>query len=350
MLFERLWTRFSDNSEFDDFCKEQGEPLLQFATFSALAEHHGSGWHTWPDEFRRADSSDVRRFAEAHANRIRFHQWLQWLLDEQLARAAKHISLMQDLPIGVDPDGADAWAWQDFFAGAAAVGAPPDEYNTQGQNWGLPPFIPWKLRRAGYEPFIQTIRGALRRAGGLRIDHVMGLFGCSGFRRVPMQAPERTCAIRPMTCWQSWLWRASEPGATSSAKTSEPSKTARASAWPNMPCCRTSSFGSNPIRRRLLPKELSRQLRPTIYPRFRTLDRLDLKAQRDLGLNPNEAGTEKMRERVRDMAGLSDGASIHDVVKQTRASCQSTIDDRNGDDRRCRRRGGTSEHARHHAR
>ncbi len=83
---------------------------------------------------------------------------------------------MQDLPIGVDPDGADAWAWQDVIATGAGVGAPPDEFNTQGQSWGLPPFVPHRLRAAGYEPFIQTIRAGFRHGGGLRIDHVMGLF------------------------------------------------------------------------------------------------------------------------------------------------------------------------------
>src|SRR6202042_2846514 len=70
----------------------------------------------------------------------------------------------------------DAWAWQDFLAKGVAVGAPADEFNTQGQNWGLPPFIPHKLRAAGYDPFVQTIRAAFRHGGGLRIDHVMGLF------------------------------------------------------------------------------------------------------------------------------------------------------------------------------
>ena len=83
---------------------------------------------------------------------------------------------MQDLPIGVDPDGADVWAWQHVYAKRMGVGAPPDEFNTQGQNWGLPPFIPHQLRACGYEPFIQTIRAVLRNGGGLRIDHVMGLF------------------------------------------------------------------------------------------------------------------------------------------------------------------------------
>ena len=83
---------------------------------------------------------------------------------------------MQDLPIGFDADGADAWAFQDVLAPGISVGAPPDEFNTRGQDWGLPPFVPAKLRAAGYEPFVQTIRACLRHAGGLRIDHVMGLF------------------------------------------------------------------------------------------------------------------------------------------------------------------------------
>ena len=84
--------------------------------------------------------------------------------------------VMQDLPIGFDAAGADAWAFQDVLAHGISVGAPPDEFNTRGQNWGLPPFVPDRLRGAGYEPFIQTIRACLRHAGGLRIDHVMGLF------------------------------------------------------------------------------------------------------------------------------------------------------------------------------
>src|SRR5207245_6637777 len=105
-----------------------------------------------------------------------FHAWLQWLLDRQLARAATACPLMHDLPIGVDPEGADAWAWQDTLALGATVGAPPDRYVAAGQNWGLPPFIPHHLRAAGYRPFIETIRAVLRHARGLRIDHVMGLF------------------------------------------------------------------------------------------------------------------------------------------------------------------------------
>jgi 4-alpha-glucanotransferase len=90
--------------------------------------------------------------------------------------SSQELLLIQDLPIGVNPAGADAWAWQDLLAQEIAVGAPPDEFNTQGQNWGLPPLIPHRLRAAAYEPFRQTIQANLQPGGGLRIDHVMGLF------------------------------------------------------------------------------------------------------------------------------------------------------------------------------
>lgn len=170
----RVFATFEGSSDFDAYRQEQGPALREFATFCAIAEVHGNGWRSWPSALQRPDSPEVAGLAVERADRVRFHSWLQWLLDRQLATAS--IPLVQDLAVGFDPGGADAWAWQDLLALDMRVGAPPDEFNTSGQDWGLPPFIPWKLRGAGYEPFIQTIRSALTAAGGLRVDHVMGLF------------------------------------------------------------------------------------------------------------------------------------------------------------------------------
>jgi 4-alpha-glucanotransferase len=177
---EHLWAAARDQADdsFDGWVREQGSVLRQFATFCALAERHGCGWHAWPAALRHPGGAAVRRASadQETSDRIRFHQWVQYQLDRQLARAAQSLPVMQDLPIGFDVDGADAWAFQDVLADGISVGAPPDEFNTRGQDWGLPPFVPGKLRAAGYEPFAQTIRACLRHAGGLRIDHVMGLF------------------------------------------------------------------------------------------------------------------------------------------------------------------------------
>ncbi|BCA55603.1 4-alpha-glucanotransferase [Nitrospira sp. KM1] len=174
--FQLLWSRFTGNPEFDAFRAEGGRTLNEFAVFCVLTENHGTNWRRWPAAFRNPASEEVLRFAKTHQDRVRFHEWLQWQLHDQLLAASRYIPLMHDLPIGFSSDGADAWVWQDLIAQGMTVGAPPDLYNTEGQDWGLPPFVPHKLRKAAYKPFIQTIRSALRFGGGLRIDHVMGLF------------------------------------------------------------------------------------------------------------------------------------------------------------------------------
>jgi 4-alpha-glucanotransferase len=173
---ETIWKQISGTASFDEFEKDRGQTLQLYAIFCVLAEQHGANWRAWPADFQRPGGPAVARLAEESADRIRFHKWLQVLLDEQLKAASSAGNIMQDLPVGVAPDGADAWMWQDIFAKDVSVGAPPDLFNANGQDWGLPPFVPHKLRAAGYEPFVETIRAALRYARGLRIDHVMGLF------------------------------------------------------------------------------------------------------------------------------------------------------------------------------
>ena len=175
---EEIFAAFTDDADFDRYRAEQGRGLRQYATFCALSELHGVGWEKWPVDVRRPDGAGIVPFAagEAGARRIRYHSWLQWLLDQQLQAAGETIGLVQDLAIGADAGGADAWRWQDCMALGVRVGAPPDEFNPGGQNWALPPFDPWKLRSAGYRPFIELMQAGFRNAGGLRFDHVMGLF------------------------------------------------------------------------------------------------------------------------------------------------------------------------------
>ena len=161
---------------FDGWRAEQGSSLQDHATWCALADTYGPDWHDWPAALRRPDGPAVARFAAEHADAVAFHAWLQWAVDDQLARASGDLTVVQDLPIGVAGGGADAWAWQDLLADGVQVGAPPDVFNATGQAWGSPPLIPWRVRADGYEAFVQSVRGTIAGAGGLRIDHVMGLF------------------------------------------------------------------------------------------------------------------------------------------------------------------------------
>jgi 4-alpha-glucanotransferase len=173
---EELFAASGTDPDFERFRAAGGRDLEDYAVFCALSEAHGVPWHAWPAELRHPRSEAVCRFRAEGERRIRFHEWLQWLLDRQLARAGSEIGLVHDLPVGVMADGADAWAWQDVFAQGVAVGAPPDPFNRAGQDWAVPPFDPWRLRAAAYEPFIRTLRAGFAHGAGLRVDHVMGLF------------------------------------------------------------------------------------------------------------------------------------------------------------------------------
>ncbi len=178
---ELLWDRWklrpsAEHDSFAEYKRAEGQLLTDYATFCTYVEARPSSWFDWPNEMKRPTASGVAVFQRDRAERIDFHAWIQWLLDEQLRRAGAGLALMTDLAIGVDRGGADGWMWQDSFALGMSVGAPPDDFNTLGQNWGLPPFDPWKLREHAYEPFVRTVRAAFRHAGALRMDHVMGLF------------------------------------------------------------------------------------------------------------------------------------------------------------------------------
>jgi len=173
---EKIFAAFRASPAFDAYIEKEAPLLEMYATFAVLAEQHGNNWRQWPLQFRGAHDPAVAEFRSAHLERVRFHEWLQWVIDEQLAAAGREIPLVGDLAVGIDPGGADAWLWNDLFAEGMEVGAPPDEFNTLGQKWGLLPFNPVRLRTAGYEPFIRIVRACVRHMGGFRLDHVMGLF------------------------------------------------------------------------------------------------------------------------------------------------------------------------------
>jgi 4-alpha-glucanotransferase len=173
---EALWSGFGGDPGFDDYVAREGALLERFACFCVLAERHAGPWTQWPARYRRADAPAVRELVQTDRSRVDFHRWLQWSLDAQLARAGRELPLVHDLAVGFAPDGADAWLWQDVVASEARIGAPADDFNPAGQDWGVPPFDPGRLRAAGYAPLIATMRRMMGAGIGVRIDHVMGLF------------------------------------------------------------------------------------------------------------------------------------------------------------------------------
>ncbi|MBK8907448.1 MAG: 4-alpha-glucanotransferase [Rhodospirillales bacterium] len=165
------------------FCESGGERLRRFAIFETLSEHFdGRRWQEWPEPYRNPESPEVAAFAREQQDRVSFHMYLQWEADRQLQTVAERaqaagleIGIYQDLAVGVDPGGADAWSAPEVVVTQASVGAPPDPFNMLGQDWGTPPLSPVGLVERAYEPFIAMLGANMRHAGALRIDHAMGL-------------------------------------------------------------------------------------------------------------------------------------------------------------------------------
>ncbi|MCC6611095.1 MAG: malto-oligosyltrehalose synthase [Burkholderiales bacterium] len=196
-VLERLYAHFRARhlaagtvraEAFRAFQSDGGARLRRHALFEAIQErlHREDpsvwGWPAWPAAYQDPTAPAVARFAAEHAERVEFYEYLQWLAELQLGEVGRRslelglgIGLYQDLAVSIDGGGAEAWANQDLYAVSATVGAPPDDFNAAGQNWGLPPIRPERLREVAYAPFIATLRENMRHAGALRIDHVMGL-------------------------------------------------------------------------------------------------------------------------------------------------------------------------------
>jgi 4-alpha-glucanotransferase len=315
---EQLWQGFGGDPAFEHYCNVQGDALKHFAVFSALAKQYGQGWRHWPAAYRHPHAPAVQHFAAAQRERVRFHQWVQWLLDEQLARVAAAVPVLHDLPIGVDPNGADAWVWQDLLATDVTVGAPPDEFNTLGQNWGLPAFVPHKLRAAAYQPWRQTLQAAFRHAAGLRIDHVMGLFRLFW---IPREAEPHLGAYVRYPADELLAILALESHRAQAFVVGEDLGTVEAAAREQLDASQLLSY-------RLLWFEPAP---PSHYP-ARALAAVtthdlptvaglwngaDLQVQHDLGLHPNTAGLEEIRQRLQTMTGLSETAAVDEVVRRT---------------------------------
>jgi 4-alpha-glucanotransferase len=174
--------------DFRRYIAEEGTVLESYALFMVLREHmkktgHGYNYQDWPEDYQIKSGKTVKAFRKKHEREIIFHQYLQWLIDGRLQDVAEEagefgmrIGLYNDLAVGSVGGGSDAWNYQDVVAGGADLGAPPDDFNINGQKWGFPPFIPEKLKETGYELFIRTIRKNMKYGGAIRIDHALGLF------------------------------------------------------------------------------------------------------------------------------------------------------------------------------
>ncbi len=171
---------------FIRFCEEGGERLHRHALFEVLESHFRAqrvfSWRDWPAAYRDPAHLEVLRFAVAHQDEIEFRLFLQFVTSESAERAQKQarssgmkVGIIADIATGIDPNGSDCWAAPDDALNGLRIGAPPDLFNAAGQNWGITALSPVRMRGNGFGPFIAMLRANMGFAGGVRIDHAMGL-------------------------------------------------------------------------------------------------------------------------------------------------------------------------------
>ncbi len=172
-----------DKTEFDNYCADKGEQLERFATFQALREHFdGNTWYVWPEEYRNPEAVEVKDFADQNRERVNFFKYQQWVIDRQLSavKETAEISGLEcgiygDLAVGMNPDGADAWAFNRCASHDCSIGAPPDMLGPQGQNWGLAVFTPQGLKDQAYKPLVDLLESTMESCGIMRMDHAMNI-------------------------------------------------------------------------------------------------------------------------------------------------------------------------------
>lgn len=185
-LLRNLYQLFREqgpNADFDRFKAEGGEVLFDHARYEAISSHLADcNWRAWHNGWNDPRSATVDAFAQSNAAEIDFHLFMQWQASRGL-KSAQHaaraagmaIGLIADLAIGADTAGSQAWSRQEQMLLKLAIGAPPDLLNAQGQNWGLGALSPYAMRLHGFSSYVEMLRAAFACAGGIRIDHVLGL-------------------------------------------------------------------------------------------------------------------------------------------------------------------------------
>ncbi len=209
----------ADRQALNAFRRESGETLENHCRFEAISEALGP-MHEWPSDMQDVKSEAVASFSQEHGERVAFYAFAQWQIALELAsvqqraiQAGQRIGLIADIAVGVDPHGSQAWSRPEEMLGKLRIGSPPDDFNANGQEWGVTGFSPQGLTMYGFDGFIATLRACLHGAGGLRIDHIMGLSrlwlipeGASPTEGAYVRYPEQS--LLRLIALESWRHRA----------------------------------------------------------------------------------------------------------------------------------------------
>jgi 4-alpha-glucanotransferase len=314
--------------DFAAYRAEGGRDLALFAAFETLRAQHSGAWPDWPDPWRTPSDEMLEHLRSRHAEEMDFHAFLQWNAGRQLGRcrdianrSGLGIGLYLDTAIGVDGAGADAWMAHGAMLRGLSVGAPPDQYNPTGQNWGLTAYNPHALVARDFQPFRQMLRASMRFAGAVRIDHVLGLMrlfvipdGLGAERGVYLRFP--FAAMLDVVAEESLRWRCIVIGEDLGTVPGDFRAMLSASGVWSYLVMLFERNGDGSFRR---PDEYPEMAIATLnthdLPTFSGwISGHDLRTKRAIGVDPGESDDERESSRAALRAALGDAASFADVI------------------------------------
>ena len=151
--FEKQWNDLKDTADFQQFIEENNDWLPDYAQYCA----------------------------ERDGNSTEIHFFLQYHCDKQLREAVNYLHdkgllLKGDIPIGVNPKGVDVKSHPELFNRDVQVGAPPDDFAYEGQNWGFPSYNWVAMAKDNYAWWRRRLQVMARYFDAYRIDHILGFF------------------------------------------------------------------------------------------------------------------------------------------------------------------------------
>lgn len=172
--------------EFAAFRQKTAGWVEDYGLYMAIKDRYrGAAWYAWPKDLARRNPAAIRAFTSKHSDEVDYFIFGQWLFDQQwrnLCRYANRrgVRILGDLPFGVARDSVDVWSNRSLFhvdlngVPARTMGAPPDRFNLQGQNWATPTYRWSLMERRGHSWWLGRIERSLELYDYLRFDHFLG--------------------------------------------------------------------------------------------------------------------------------------------------------------------------------
>jgi 4-alpha-glucanotransferase len=173
---------------FRTYVAQQAWWIEDYSLFRAIHAREGERpWSEWPLDLQQREPAAIDRARRELAHDVLFYQYLQWVAQTQwraardaASDAARGVSLFGDLPFMVDGDSADVWSRQQQFDLDVSIGAPPDAFTADGQDWGMPLYRWDVIDREDYRWLRERARRSADLFDGYRVDHLVGLYRTYG--------------------------------------------------------------------------------------------------------------------------------------------------------------------------